>query len=86
MQDATEDAEANLKTYRVDHSLYDGKGKKQIRIFLIHQERIELPEAPVLSISEVNKLVKQFDQMKKMMKQMPGMMKGAKKGRFKLPF
>lgn len=39
-----------------------------------------------VDVSEVNRLVKQFDQMKKMMKQMPGMMKGAKKGRFKLPF
>ena len=40
----------------------------------------------MLNISEVNRLIKQFEQMKKMMKQMPGMMKGAKKGRFKLPF
>ncbi len=39
-----------------------------------------------VNISEVNRLIKQFEQMKKMMKQMPGMMKGAKKGRFKLPF
>lgn len=39
-----------------------------------------------VDIVEVNRLVKQFEQMKKMMKQMPGMMKGAKKGRFKLPF
>ena len=33
-----------------------------------------------VDISEVNRIVKQFDQMKKMMKQMPGMM-GGKKGR-----
>ena len=40
-----------------------------------------------VDISEVNALVKQFDQMKKMMKQMTGMMgKGGKRGRFKLPF
>ena len=39
-----------------------------------------------VDISEVNRLVKQFEQSRKMMKQMPGMMKGAKKGRFKLPF
>ena len=39
-----------------------------------------------VDIADVNRLVKQFEQMKKMMKQMPGMMKGAKKGRFKLPF
>ena len=41
-----------------------------------------------VDISEVNKLVKQFEQMKKMMKQFSGMMggKGAKRGKFKLPF
>lgn len=41
-----------------------------------------------VDISEVNALVKQFDQMKKMMKQMSGMMggKGGKRGRFKMPF
>lgn len=44
-----------------------------------------------VDISEVNRLVKQFDQMKKMMKQLPGMMGGGKKkgglfGKFKMPF
>jgi len=40
-----------------------------------------------VDISEVNALVKQFDQMKKMIKQMTGMLgKGGKRGRFKLPF
>lgn len=41
-----------------------------------------------VDIAEVNRLVKQFDQARKMMKQMPGMMgkKGGKKGRFNLPF
>jgi len=42
----------------------------------------------------VNRLVKQFDQMKKMMKQLPGMMGGKKSrgglggmlGKFKMPF
>lgn len=41
-----------------------------------------------VDISEVNRLVKQFDQARKMMKQLPGMMggKGGKRGRFRLPF
>lgn len=41
-----------------------------------------------VDISEVNRLVKQFEQSRKMMKQLPGMMggKGGKRGRFKLPF
>ncbi|NLJ88153.1 MAG: signal recognition particle protein [Epulopiscium sp.] len=36
-------------------------------------------------LQEVNRLIKQFEQMKKMMKQLTGMAKG-KKGKFKLPF
>ena len=42
-----------------------------------------------VDISEVNRLVKQFEQSKKMMKQMSGMMSGKKMkrgGRFKFPF
>lgn len=40
-----------------------------------------------VDISEVNRLIKQFDQMKKMMKQMSGMMGGkGKRGKFRLPF
>ncbi|MCI6420654.1 MAG: signal recognition particle protein [Blautia sp.] len=41
-----------------------------------------------VDVAEVNRLVKQFEQAKKMMKQMPGLMngKGAKRGKFKLPF
>ena len=41
-----------------------------------------------VDISEVNKLVKQFEQSCKMMKQMGGMMnsKSAKRGKFRLPF
>ncbi len=37
-------------------------------------------------ISEVNKLLKQFEQSKKMMKQMSGLMGGKRRGGFKLPF
>ncbi|MFQ9515484.1 MAG: signal recognition particle protein [Eubacterium sp.] len=41
-----------------------------------------------VDISEVNKLVKQFEQSRKMMKSMPGLMggKGKKRGGFKMPF
>ena len=50
-----------------------------------------------VDISEVNRIVKQFDQMKKMMKQIPGLMGGKKRGglkglgglmggKFKMPF
>jgi len=39
-----------------------------------------------VDISDVNKLLKQFEQSKKMMKQMSGLMGGKKKGGFRLPF
>lgn len=41
-----------------------------------------------VDIAEVNRLIKQHEQSKKMMKQLSGMMggKGGKKGRFRLPF
>ena len=41
-----------------------------------------------VDISEVNRMVKQYNEAKKMMKKLPGMMggMGGKKGKFKLPF
>ncbi|HCR83368.1 MAG TPA: signal recognition particle protein, partial [Lachnospiraceae bacterium] len=41
-----------------------------------------------VDISEVNRMVKQFNEARKMMKKLPGMMggRGGKKGKFKLPF
>ena len=40
-----------------------------------------------VDISEVNRFIKQFEQSRKMMKQLPGMMGGiGKKGKFRLPF
>ncbi len=50
-----------------------------------------IAKGAAVDIAEVNRLVKQFDQARKMMKQMPGMMNGkmgrmAKRGGFKMPF
>lgn len=41
-----------------------------------------------VDVAEVNRLVKQFEQARKMMKQLPGMMggRGGKRGKFKFPF
>ena len=41
-----------------------------------------------VDIAEVNRMVKQYNESRKMMKKLPGLMggKGGKKGRFKLPF
>lgn len=80
-----DEAEANLKrTEAIIHSMA-AKERKNPDI-LNPSRKNRIARGAGVDISEVNRLVKQFEQMKKMMKQMPGMMKGAKKGRFKLPF
>ena len=80
-----DEAEANLKrTEAIIHSMTDKERKNPDILNPSRKNRIA--RGAGVNISEVNRLVKQFEQMKKMMKQMPGMMKGAKKGRFKLPF
>ena len=80
-----DEAEANLKrTEAIIHSM-TAKERKNPDI-LNPSRKNRIARGAGVDISEVNRLVKQFEQMKKMMKQMPVMMKGAKKGRFKLPF
>ena len=80
-----DEAEANLKrTEAIIHSM-TAKERKNPDI-LNPSRKNRIARGAGVDNSEVNRLVKQFEQMKKMMKQMPGMMKGAKKGRFKLPF
>lgn len=80
-----DEAEANLKrTEAIIHSM-TAKERKNPDI-LNPSRKNRIARGAGVNISEVNRLVKQFEQIKKMMKQMPGMMKGAKKGRFKLPF
>ena len=80
-----DEAEANLKrTEAIIHSMTAKESKNPDILNPSRKNRIARGAGD--NISEVNRLVKQFEQMKKMMKQMPGMMKGAKKGRFKLPF
>ena len=81
----TDDAEAGLK--RTESIIYSMTLKERANPDILNPSRkMRIAKGAGVDISEVNKLVKQFDQMKKMMKQMPGMMKGGKKGRFKLPF
>lgn len=52
------------------------------------QRKHRIAKGAGVDIAEVNRLVKQFEQARKMMKQMPGMLggKGGKRGGFKLPF
>ena len=55
---------------------------------LTPQRKARIAKGAGVDVAEVNRLVKQFEQAKKMMKQMPRLMngKGAKRGKFKLPF
>ena len=79
------EAEANLK--RTEAIIQSMTAKERKNPDIINPSRKNrIARGAGVNISEVNRLMKQFEQMKKMMKQMPGMMKGAKKGRFKLTF
>ena len=79
------EAEANLK--RTEAIIQSMTAKERKNPDIINPSRKNrIARGAGVNVSEVNRLMKQFEQMKKMMKQMPGMMKGAKKGRFKLPF
>ena len=80
-----DDAEANMK--RTEAIIQSMTAKERSNPDILNPSRKNrIARGAGVDISEVNRLVKQFEQMKKMMKQMPGMMKGAKKGRFRLPF
>ena len=79
------EAEANLKRTEAIIQSMTAKERKNPNI-INPSRKNRIARGAGVNISEVNRLMKQFEQMKKMMKQMPGMMKGAKKGRFKLPF
>ena len=46
------------------------------------QRKFRIAKGAGVEIAEVNRFVKQFEGMQKMMKQMPGMMKGKRRGRF----
>ncbi|MFN2746201.1 MULTISPECIES: signal recognition particle protein [Bacillus] len=61
-----------------------GKEKAQPEI-INASRRKRIAKGSGTSVQEVNRLLKQFEEMKKMMKQMTNMSKGKKKG-FKLPF
>jgi len=83
-------------------SAMDEKAMDQVEAIILSMTKIERSNPEILNpsrkkriakgagvdISEVNKLVKRFEQSRKMMKQMPGLMggKGGKRGKFKLPF
>lgn len=80
--------EAEKKMARVEAIIYSMTIKERQNPDIINPSRKRRIAAGAgVNISEVNRTIKQFEQMRKMMKQFPGMMGGrGKKGRFKMPF
>lgn len=88
MPDIDQDA-AEKNMARTEAIIYSMTPKERSNPSLLNPSRKHrIAKGAGVDISEVNRLVKQFEQTKKMMKQMPGLMggKGGKRGRFKLPF
>lgn len=92
-----EEGERSMK--RVESIILSMTKEERANPGLINPSRKQrIAKGAGVDISEVNRLVKQFEQMKKMMKQMPGLMGGGKRkgglaglgglmgGKLKLPF
>ena len=72
-------AEKNLA--RTEAIIYSMTLKERQNPSLLNPSRKRrIAQGAGVDIAEVNRLVKQFEQMKKMMKQMPGMMKRGRRG------
>ena len=80
--------EAEKKMAKVEAIIYSMTPKERQNPDILNPSRKRRIAAGAgVDIAEVNRTVKQFDQMRKMMKQFPGMMgKGGKKGKFRMPF
>ena len=84
-----ENAVDEKRMARIEGIIYSMTPKERANPSILNPSRKRrIANGAGVDISEVNRLVKQFEQSKKMMKQMPGLMggKGMKKGRFKFPF
>lgn len=86
---------AQMKNVEIDESAMNKP--KAIILSMTPQERANpdilnpsrkkrIADGAGVSIAEVNRMVKQFEQSRKMMKQMSGMLGKKGKGRFKMPF
>ncbi|MDD4113825.1 MAG: signal recognition particle protein, partial [Herbinix sp.] len=86
LKDVEIDENAMGRTEAIIYSMTKRERSNPDTINLPRKKRIAAGAG--VDISDVNALVKQFDQMKKMMKQMSGMMggKAGKRGKFKMPF
>ncbi len=83
-----ENAVDEKKMARIEGIIYSMTPKERSNPSILNPSRKRrIANGAGVDISEVNRLVKQFEQSKKMMKQMPGLLGGkGKRGRFKLPF
>lgn len=85
-----ENAIDEKKMARIEGIIYSMTPKERANPSILNPSRKRrVAKGAGVDISEVNRLVKQFEQSKKMMKQMPGLMgggKGKRRGGFKLPF
>lgn len=84
-----ENAMDEKKMARIEGIIYSMTPKERANPGILNLSRKRRIAAGAgVDISEVNRLVKQFEQSRKLMKQMPGLMGGkpGKKGRFKFPF
>lgn len=84
-----ENAMDEKKMARIEGIIYSMTPKERSNPSILNPSRKRrIADGAGVDISEVNRLVKQFEQSRKMMKQMPGLMggKGGKKGKFKFPF
>ena len=85
---------------KLDDSMVDEKAMDRVKSIIYSMTKAERANPNLLNpsrkhriakgsgvdVAEVNKLVKQMEQMKKVMKQMSGMLKGKGKKKFSLPF
>ena len=85
---------------KLDESMVDEKAMDRVKSIIYSMTKAERANPNLLNpsrkhriakgsgvdVAEVNKLVKQMEQMKKVMKQMSGMLKGKGKKKFSLPF
>lgn len=84
-----DEAEAEKNMARTTSIIYSMTKKERSNPSILNPSRKHrIARGAGVDISEVNRLVKQFEQTKKMMKQMPGLTgkRGGKMGRFKFPF
>lgn len=84
-----DEAEAEKGMKRTESIIYSMTPEERRNPSLLNPSRKRrIADGAGVDISEVNRLVKQFEQARKMMKQMPGMMGGkrGKRGKFHFPF